>query len=105
MSSISTFAAAALDTHTQRRTTRRGVYAAPEDDKDAQKLNDVKSMRVRSQGYSAPEEQNDVPHLGGVSGLGLELEEDIAYHSRYGAQETHGPLDGYDRRVGYRDRE
>lgn len=106
--SASTFAALALDASTQRRTTRRGVYAIPEDDKNTQKLNDMKSMRVRQEGYSAPEEEGDVvERSGGISTVHLEPEEDIAYHNRYGAAEqTHGPLDGYNGpRMGYSDRD
>ena len=89
---VSTFAALALDIHTQQKTTKRGVYAMPEDDKDAQKLNDLKSMRVRSEGYEAPKGQVAVSteHLP----VWQQPEEDIAYHNRYGTEEqTHGPLD------------
>lgn len=99
----------ALDGTILRKTTRRGVYVMPEDDKDAQKLNDMKSMRVRGEGYSAPEEQLDHADLGPSGGnaphLNLDLEEDIAYHNRYGAEEPHGPLDSGGRRMGYSDRE
>ena len=64
----------------------------PEDDKDAQRLNDMKSMRVRSEGYDAPKDQ------AAVSNTVLE-ETDIGYHSRYGAEEeerevvSHSPLE------------
>tara|TARA_R110002060_G_scaffold20347_1_gene27709 strand:- start:65 stop:337 length:273 start_codon:yes stop_codon:yes gene_type:complete len=79
---VSTFAALALDIKTEWTTTRRGIYAIPEDDKDAQKMNEMKSMRVKSEGYEAPEDQRDIG-LGG----GLEQEMDIGYHNRYGAEE------------------
>ena len=107
---MSTFLALALDIHTHRRTTRKGIYVLPEDDKDAQRLNDLKCTRVRSEGYEAPREQ---------SALDLSLSErrvpfqdedggDIGYHNRYGAPEqTHGPLDGPSREVpdmGYHNR-
>jgi hypothetical protein len=92
---VATFAALALDIHTQRKTARRGVYAMPEDDKDAQKLNDLKaipSVRVLKGGYDMPTEQDSV-----ITGSGSTWqipEEDIAYHNRYGAeQEAHGPVE------------
>jgi hypothetical protein len=93
---VSTFLALALDIYTQKKTTRKGVYVLPEDDKDAQRLMDLKSSRVRSEGYEAPREQ---------SAADLSLSErrvlfqdggdgDIGYHNRYGApEETHGPLE------------
>ncbi|KAH7351246.1 hypothetical protein BKA65DRAFT_500067 [Rhexocercosporidium sp. MPI-PUGE-AT-0058] len=85
---VSTFAALALDIKTEWTTTRQGVYAIPEDDKDAQKLNELKSMRVKSEGYEAPEEQRHTGHADG-----FEQELDIGYHNRYGAEaDTHGPL-------------
>ncbi|CZR53380.1 uncharacterized protein PAC_03258 [Phialocephala subalpina] len=87
----STFAALTLDITTQRRVTRLGSYNLPEDDKDAQKLNDLKSMRTRTKGYEAPKEQ-------GADGVWrdehLHGEE---YHNRYGAEEDKvhnaGPLE------------
>ena len=58
----------------------------PMDDQDAQRLNDLKTMRVRSEGYEVPKDQEDV-HTRDVDEL------DIAYHNRYGAEEeTTGPL-------------
>jgi hypothetical protein len=87
---ISTFAALLLDIHTQRKTTRRGVYVKPEDDKDAQKLNYLKATRVRNTGYGVPREKIAVS-----TGNPAEWQEqDIGYHSRYGAEEeTHGQLE------------
>jgi len=94
---LSTFAALLLDAHTQRKTTRRGKYLMPEDDKDAQRLNEMKSLRVRSEGYEAPIEEN--------APGGTVFEQDIGYHNRYGHDEdarelqeehevkTQGPLD------------
>jgi len=82
--SVSTFAALALDISTQRKTTHRGIYALPEDDKAVQKFNtelqSLPAIRARSQGYAIPREQSPVI-TGGV------LEEDIAYHNRYEAEE------------------
>jgi hypothetical protein len=90
-----------LDIHTRRKTTRRGVYVKPEDDKDAQKLNDLKTMRVRSEGYDVPREQSTVSTGSGVAWQ----EQDIGYHSRYGAEETHGPLESDEQReMGYHNR-
>ena len=57
----------------------------PEDDKDAQRLNDMKSIRVRSEGYNAPKEQASVSSLSFEGG-------DLGYHSRYGADEGHGDV-------------
>jgi hypothetical protein len=64
----------------------------PEDEKDAQHLNDKKSARVRSAGYEAPLEEN-------APGGGV-FEQDIAYHNRYGTEDEqfeatslNGPLD------------
>jgi hypothetical protein len=101
----STFAALALDLHTQRKITRRGVYAIPEDDKDAQKLNDLKSMRVRNKGYEAPKEQEAVgpgAWTGDVWRSEHERDGDIGYHNRYGAEDDiqgSGPID--DGKMGY----
>jgi hypothetical protein len=67
----------------------------PEDDRDVQKLNDLKaipSIRVLREGYDAPSEQEPV-----ITGSGPTWqlpEEDIAYHNRYGAEEeSHGPVE------------
>jgi len=51
----------------------------PEDDKDAQRLNDMKSARVRSAGYEAPSEEN--------APGGSVFEQDIGYHNRYGTED------------------
>jgi hypothetical protein len=83
--------ALALDFQTWKKATRRGVYVMPEDDKDAQKLNDLKGARVRSAGYEAPREQ-DATNSTGLTVMWQE--QDIGYHNRYGAEEAHGPLDG-----------
>lgn len=89
---VSTFLALALDWHTHRRTVSRGTYNLPEDDKDAQRLNDLKSIRVRSEGYDAPKDQAAVSTT-------LFDESDIGYHNRYGVEEEereavpHSPLD------------
>ena len=88
--------------------TRRGAYILPEDDKDAQRRNDMKSMRVRSAGYEAPREQSAVTEKGVAWQDGeLDGSGDIGYHNRYGAEEevTSGPLDGEGRRdMGYHNR-
>jgi hypothetical protein len=90
-----------LDVHTQRKTTRRGVYVKPEDDKDAQKLNDLKTIRVRKEGYDAPKEQSTVSTVSGAEWQ----EQDIGYHSGYGAEETQGPLESSEKSdMGYHDR-
>lgn len=95
---MSTLTALALDVRTQRKSTRRGIYVLPEDDKDAQKLNDLKSIRARSEGYEAPAEQED-----NAAEMRFEQEQDIGYHNRYGVeQETHGPLEGDTRDTGYK---
>jgi hypothetical protein len=86
----------ALDIHTQQKTTKRGIYALPEDDKHAQNMNtelpSIPSLRARSQGYAVPTEQTPV-----ITGSGPTWqlpEEDIAYHNRYGAEEeAHGPVE------------
>lgn len=62
----------------------------PEDDQDAQRLNELKGSRVRSEGYDAPAEQNE-----GSTSI---FDSDIGYHNRYGEQEhepqviPNGPL-------------
>jgi hypothetical protein len=48
----------------------------PEDDQATQRLNELKSARVRSEGYDAPAEQNE-------TGTSV-FDSDIGYHSRYG---------------------
>lgn len=67
----------------------------PEDDKDAQKLNDLKaipSVRVLKGGYDMPIEQDSV--IMGSGATWQILEEDITYHNRYGAEEeAHGPVE------------
>jgi hypothetical protein len=101
--SVSTFLALLLDVRTHRLTTRRGAYNMPEDDKDAQRLKDIKSMRVRSEGYDAPRDQAAV-------NSNLFEEADIAYHNRYGAEEEegeavpHSPLDERQRDMGFHNR-
>lgn len=87
---MSTFGALLLDAHTHRKQNRRGKYLLPEDDKDAQRLNDMKSMRVRSEGYDAPSEHS--------APGGSVFEQDIGYHNRYGMEDgeevyAHGPLE------------
>lgn len=63
----------------------------PEDDKETQRLNNMKSMRVRSEGYEAPVEEN--------APGGSVFEQDIGYHNRYGHDEDgqevigHSPLE------------
>jgi hypothetical protein len=105
---VSTFLALLLDIHTHRAVTRRGAYVLPEDDKDAQRLNDMKSMRVRSAGYEAPREQSAVTERGMAWQNEREMDGgDIGYHNRYGAEEEvpSGPLDGEGRRdMGYHNR-
>lgn len=101
--SVSTFLALLLDVRTHRLTTRRGAYNLPEDDIDAQRLRDVKSIRVRSEGYNAPKDQAS------VSATSFE-EADIGYHNRYGAEEeerhavAHSPLDERQTDMGYHNR-
>jgi hypothetical protein len=87
---------------THRLTTRRGVYNLPEDDKDAQRANDLKTLKVRSNGYDAPKDQAAVSTT-------LD-EQDIGYHNRYGADELepevvpHSPLDARKDDMGYHNR-
>ena len=93
---MSTFAALALDINIQRKTTHRGIYAIPEDDKAAEKFNtelkSIPAIRVRSQGYDIPREQT--PVITGSGSTWQVPEEDIAYHNRYGAEEeNHGPVE------------
>ncbi|KAH8601064.1 hypothetical protein B0O99DRAFT_503176 [Bisporella sp. PMI_857] len=78
---ISTLAALLLDAHTYRKTTRQGKYLMPEDDKEARRLHDLKSARVRSEGYEAPLEEN--------APGGSVFDSDIGYHNRYGADDDH----------------
>ena len=75
--SISTFGAVLLDLHIYRKTNRQGKYLMPEDDKEAQRLNALKTTRIRGQGYEAPIEEN--------APGGSVFESDISYHNRYGA--------------------
>ncbi|PSS20633.1 hypothetical protein M430DRAFT_50282 [Amorphotheca resinae ATCC 22711] len=88
---VSTFSALLLDIHTQRKTNQRGAYILPEDDKDAQRLNELKSSRVRDAGYDVPSDQSAVqPSI---------FDSDIGYHNRYGEPDDdlqalpHGPLE------------
>ncbi|KAG9248197.1 hypothetical protein BJ878DRAFT_538608 [Calycina marina] len=88
---VSTFGAVLLDAHIYRKTNRQGKYLMPEDDKDAQRLKDMKSTRVRSEGYAAPLEEN--------ASDGSVFDSGIGYHNRYGVnenQEVYGssPLGG-----------
>jgi len=76
---VSTVGALLLDAHTYRKTNRRGKYLVPEDDKEQQRLNNMKSMRVRSEGYDGPGEEN--------APGGTVFEQDIGYHNRYGQDE------------------
>lgn len=93
---VSTIAALALDITTQNKVNKRGKYNRPEDDKDAQRLNDLKTPRMRAQGYDAPGAEWTHEH-----------EQDIGYHNRYGADgvEGHGPLmdEPYSGRPAFRD--
>jgi hypothetical protein len=74
----------------------------PEDDKDAQKLNDLKTARVRTEGYEVPREQGATNSTGSTMAW---QEQDIGYHNRYGAEEPHGPLDGEEiKDMGYHNR-
>lgn len=77
---ISSLAAFALDFLTWRKTTRRGIYNLPEDDQDAQRLNELKSVRARPEGYDMPSEQNE-----GSTSI---FDSDIGYHNRYGEGES-----------------
>ncbi|TVY26642.1 hypothetical protein LHYA1_G004123 [Lachnellula hyalina] len=88
---VSTLLALALDLQTWKKSTRRGAYVMPEDDKDAQKMNDLKNPRVRDAGYEAPREQDANKSTGSTT---IWQEQDIGYHNQYGAEEAHGPLDG-----------
>jgi hypothetical protein len=88
---------------TQRKTTKGGRYDKPEDDKDAQKLNDLKSIRVRSKGYEEPVDQRT---LSTGAGSTTWQEQDIGYHNQYGVEEeTNGPLEAEEQRdMGYHNR-
>jgi len=74
--SVSSFLAFLLDIHTQRKVTKRGVYIMPEYNQDAQRLNGLKDVRVRSEGYDEPVEQNEASTS--------IFDSDIGYHNRYG---------------------
>lgn len=78
---VSTLAALALDIWTHMKTTERGIYVMPEDDKNAALLKD---MNGNTKGYE--------PSRGGA----FEEEIDIAYHNRYGDDTLEN--------VGYHDR-
>jgi hypothetical protein len=73
---VSSFLAFLLDIHTQRKVTKRGVYIMPEYNQDAQRLNGLKDVRVRSEGYDEPVEQNEASTS--------IFDSDIGYHNRYG---------------------
>ena len=81
---LSTLAALALDIWTHVKTTERGVYVLPEDDKNAAMLKDMDSGNSKTKGYEA--------RRGGA----FEEEIDIAYHNRYGDDALES--------VGYHDR-
>lgn len=99
----STFLALALDFHTWKKSTRRGTYNMPEDDKDAQVLKDWKAPKIRSEGYETPREQGAT--AGNASTIEWQEEQDIGYHNRYGAEEPHGPLDAEEiKDMGYQNR-
>jgi hypothetical protein len=89
-------AALFLDITTQTKINKLGKYNRPEDDKDAQRLNDLKTPRMRAAGYEAPGMEWTNEH-----------EQDIGYHNRYGADEVepHGPLmeEPYSGRQAFRD--
>ncbi|TGO20347.1 hypothetical protein BPAE_0304g00020 [Botrytis paeoniae] len=81
---LSTLAALALDIWTHRKTTERGVYVLPEDDKNAAMLKDMNGKNSQTKGYEASR------------GGAFEEEIDIAYHNRYGDDALES--------VGYHDR-
>jgi len=102
---VSTFLALALDVRTQKSTTELGMYNKPEDDKDTQMLNDLKTPHMRSAGYDTPGKESHT--VSTASGSADWQEEDIGYHNRYGAEEkkTHGPLEAEQYRdMGYHNR-
>ncbi|KAH6683467.1 hypothetical protein B0J14DRAFT_468056 [Halenospora varia] len=80
---VSTFAALALDIHTWTKTTKRGAYVLPEDDKVALKMK-APPRGGRQEGF---EPTRDV-HGQGSMMFEQEREIDIGYHNRYGADEA-----------------
>lgn len=98
--SIATFGALFLDYRTRKFEVKHGKYGIAEDDKEEQRLNELKSVRARAAGYETPREQSTVSTGSGVAAW---QEQDIGYHNRYGAEEqTHGPLEGDEQRdMGY----
>lgn len=95
---VATILALLLDINTLRTEHRLGIYKAPEDDQATQHVHDMKTVRVRSEGYSAPDEQID--H---ISPTWKAPEEDITYRGTSFAESTRGPLDGHGSSAGYRD--
>ncbi|RDL38939.1 Uncharacterized protein BP5553_03279 [Venustampulla echinocandica] len=99
---VSTALALALDFHTWKKSTHRGTYVLPEDDKCAQKLNDLKSVQATNGDYEVPKDQASVTE-DTETPTRWHQEADIGYHNRYGAEETHGPLEAEERnRLGHR---
>lgn len=86
-----------LDVSTLRKEHRLGEYKAPEDDLKSQHMHDMKTMRVRKEGYETPDEQGD--H---ISPTWQAPEEDITYRGSF-AETTRGPLDANGSAAGYRD--
>ena len=93
--SISTILALLLDVSTIRTEHRLGAYTKPEDDQHQQHLHDMKTTRVRAEGYEAPEEQID--H---ISPTWKAPEDDIAYRSSFAGESRR---DSHSGDAGYRD--
>ncbi|KAI9644225.1 hypothetical protein NHQ30_007580 [Ciborinia camelliae] len=68
----STLSALGLDIWTHMKTTEGGIYAMPEDDKNAALLKDINGGNSKTKGYEA------------TRGGAFEEEINIAYHNRYG---------------------
>jgi hypothetical protein len=67
----------------------------------AESMSSPKTIKVRKEGYDAPKEQSTVSTVSGAEWQ----EQDIGYHSGYGAEETQGPLESSEKSdMGYHDR-
>jgi hypothetical protein len=91
--SIATCSALALDLRTYKKTHRKGVYALPEDDKDAQMLKELPQTTARETRYEPLKERIQATTPTAPMSP-FHDESDIGYHSGYGhAEQAWGPLD------------
>ena len=99
--SVATVLAVILDAVTMRRDGKGGAYRLPEDDREEQKLRDMKRANKVGEEYDLPEEQRRTATAWG------NFERDYpTYDSTYGQQQPMGPPDSTSGDIGgaYRDR-